>query len=898
VKKSALILKTNDPKERLKKLRAKQNARIASLGHTDEDSADEPYPEEAYSQENVVLKTSSALSKIAGFGTAALADIVKREIDSRMVTKTAKKKRQGYLSQMIALTPAAGVKALADLPKGSIEKAIESKVRGQKTSFKGVASRGIGRWAGASAGLISLPMFVSGVKDLKSRNKKRRRKGWAKVLGSGAVYSYGKGGIESLVERGASLKSFAKGGTGRFLVSIPATAAAGYAIAKGLKKPSSRKRAYLLGALAGGIGGLSKGVGEAIYHESALRKTAPKAFRKALIGKGLGRAAAGVIGGTALAAIFDKMIKKKGRFKKKIAHLIKVGEGARAGFSPYPHQARAIERLLENEGTLIMAHGTGSGKTATSLFGFEKLREIGKGKNALVVVPASLRQNYVKNIQKFTTSSYQVVGPKGEKGSVYFNTVDPNKTYTIVSYSMFRRAPQKLAQLVGADTLIFDEYHRAKDPAGRTYRAAMKARAVTQNFMGLTGSVINNDPIEIVPLISIASRGKTMSPREFKTRYQRKYARVQGFFGGRKYLTTMVNLSDAKKRLGPYVDYMSTEQVGKSMPRREVEEIHVPMSDQQRDIYEWTLKKVGPITAYKIRNNLPVDQKEAFHIFSMVSKARQAANSVQPFVKGMTLKNAAEKTPKVKRLLDDTTRHLSEVNDAQIVIYSNLIRGGVDVLSAGLTSRGIEHALFIGKGREVGGKKVTGKSREKGVKNFLAGKTKVIVLSGAGAEGLDLKNATLFQSLDGHFNPERTRQAEARARRMGGLSHRPQEQRVIKVRRYFSSYPDKGFFSRLFTGSKKSSTTDMWVHTVAKRKHNLNEMLRSALRQSPAVHVPTEKKAPVMVPASAPEPRKFKATVQELSKPKRIPKFTRKWKDPITGEWRYAYAKTRGPRGI
>jgi hypothetical protein len=897
VKKAALSLKTNDPKDRLRQLKAKKKARGVSLGYSDEDKSDESYPEEASSSEDAVLKTSSALSKIAGLGTAALASIVEQELNSRLVKTAKEKKKSNYLTQMIALAPASGAKALADLPKGGIEKAIEAKIRRQKPSLGGVARRGIGRWAGASAGLVSLPMFVSGVKDLKSRNKKRRRKGWAKVLGSGAVYSYGKGGIESLVERGASLKSFAKGGTGRFLVSVPATVAAGYAISKGLKKPS-KKRAYLLGAAAGGIGGIAKGVGEALYHEHGLRKTAPKAFRRALLGKGLGRGSAGVIGGTALAVIFDKLIKKQPRSKKKIAQLTKVAEGARAGFAPYPHQARAIERLLENEGTLIMAHGTGSGKTATSLFGFEKLREIGKGQRALVVVPASLRQNYVKNIQKFTTSSYQVVGPKGEKGSVYLNTTDPGKTYTIVSYSMFRRAPQKLVRAVGADTLIFDEYHRAKDPAGRTYRAAMKAREVTQNFMGLTGSVINNDPVEIVPLISIASRGETMSPREFKTRYQRKYARVQGFFGGRKYLTTMVNLADVKKRLGPYVDYMSTEQVGKSMPRRDVEEIHVPMSDQQRNIYEWTLKKVGPITAYKIRNNLPVDQKEAFHIFAMVSKARQAANSVQPFVKGMTLKSAAEKTPKVKRLLDDTTRHLSEVNDAQIVIYSNLIRGGVDVLSAGLNARGIEHALFIGKGREVSGKKVTGESREKGIKNFLAGKTKVIVLSGAGAEGLDLKNATLFQSLDGHFNPERTRQAEARARRMGGLSHRPEEQRVLKVRRYFSSYPDKGFFSRLFTGSKKSSTTDMWVHTVAKRKHNLNEMLRSALRQPPAVHVPTEKNAPVVITTAAPEPRKFKATVQELSKPKRIPKFIRKWKDPVTGDWRYEYAKSGGPRAI
>ena len=95
--------------------------------------------------------------------------------------------------------------------------------------------------------------------------------------------------------------------------------------------------------------------------------------------------------------------------------------------------------------------------------------------------------------------------------------------------------------------------------------------------------------------------------------------------------------------------------------------------------------------------------------------------------------------------------------------------GGVDVLVAGLRARGIDPAVFVGKGTTVDGNKVTGISRQQGIKDYMGGKKRVIVLSGAGAEGLDLKNSTAFYSLDGHFNPERIIQAEGAGKRLEGL---------------------------------------------------------------------------------------------------------------------------------
>ena len=503
--------------------------------------------------------------------------------------------------------------------------------------------------------------------------------------------------------------------------------------------------------------------------------------------------------------------------------------------------------------------------TFASIAAFDRLRRYEMAHKVVVVTPAGLKKNYLDSVKKFSTFSTQSIDPKGSKTGVYLDNIDPSKTVTAVSYDMFRTAPEEIMKATGADMLILDEYHKVRDPTGSTYRAAVVARQYAPNFLGLTGSIVNNDPSEVVSLANLAAGHVIMRPSQFNARYKYPVAVNKGFFGGKTKVTELRHIEDIKKRFGRYVDFLTTEDVGGDMPKKEVEEIHVAMSPEQQRIYEYALKSVDPITARKIRMNLPMDYKEAAQVFTMILKARQASNSIAPFVKDITLEQAADRTPKVKRLIADTQDHLAKTPDGQVVLYSNLVNGGVDVLDAALTARGIDHALFVGKDREIAGEKVSATLRDQGVTDFLAGKKKVIVVSPAGAEGLDLRNATLFQSLDGHFNPERTRQAEARARRLGGLSQRAPEKRVVQVKRYYSVYPKPGVWGR-FWGRKAPTTTDEWINTVALQKHKLNTQLVSAFKQPVAAGT----------------------NIKPADVPKKPSKYIRRWKD-AKGEWRYDY---------
>ena len=536
-------------------------------------------------------------------------------------------------------------------------------------------------------------------------------------------------------------------------------------------------------------------------------------------------------------------------------------------FKPFAHQGEAGRRLLDNDGHLILAHEVGTGKTVSSVYGFELLKSKGKAKKALVVVPAGLRENYAKGgVEKFLKDpKWQIVGSTSEgkrPNYVRPSTIDPSKDYTIVSYSMFRRNPEMMMDMTGADTLIFDEFHRARNERSGVFLAAMKARGRAKNFMGLTGSLVNNNPGEVATLLTISTGQRRLSPAQFRQRFTKTVGFEKGFTGKRKKIKRMQRKAELVTLVDPRVHYVPTKSLkGKSMPKKDTKFVDVPMSDRQWQLYNLAMDKVGPVKEYIMRKDPKVivkDIKPEF-LFAQTAHARQIANSIGMGQK-MDLAEAANQTPKAKKLLDDTMNHLKKNPDGKVVVYSNLVRGGVDVLESGLRSRGVKPAVFVGKGTEIGGNKITSQVRDKGIEDFKKGKKKVLVLSGAGAEGLNLPNTTAFYSLDGHFNPERILQAEARGRRLGGQAGRPVEKRVLDVRRYRNTAPETakpGLLGKMF-GKKAPRTTDQWMYDVARRKYTQN-----------------------------------KDFYDTLEKPH---KYISKQRHPTTGKWVYKYPREPGQR--
>lgn len=239
-----------------------------------------------------------------------------------------KEKKDNYLKQVASAAPFAVASAISDVPKGMVDKYVEQaivKAPGTSSSLR----RGLGRGAGRlTAGLATSPVFLSGIKDLQSDSEKDKKRGMAKVVGSGLAYSALKGGIESGIENYKTdpskiWKKVRATAGARGIVGAASAALTAAAVAKATKAPkvSQAKKSkkpkkqgvgqYVAPAISGGIIGAGKGAFESVYAKGLRVKP------KALLGATAGRAASGALGAAAMTHLVKSMMPKTAEAKQK-----------------------------------------------------------------------------------------------------------------------------------------------------------------------------------------------------------------------------------------------------------------------------------------------------------------------------------------------------------------------------------------------------------------------------------------------------------------------------------------------------------------------------------------------------------------------------------------------------
>jgi len=504
-----------------------------------------------------------------------------------------------------------------------------------------------------------------------------------------------------------------------------------------------------------------------------------------------------------------------------------------------PHQEEAVDYIAKNRRG-ILAHATGLGKTLTSIASYERLKEKGKAQRALVVVPASLRDNYVDNIKRFTNSTYSIYGPVNERASKNIED-NSDSDYNIISYDLYRKDPDGIRERIGADTLIIDEVHRTRNEASETYKELSESSPKYNNVITLTGSVVNNEPADITPLIDV-TYGKDNNPignkKLFEKLFVRKIEKTHGIFNPKSEThQSIINKQQLSKILAGKVHYLTHDAVKGEMPEKDEEMVRVPMSKEQDRLYRYTLDELDPITRVKIRYNIPISQREMSGIFGKLIRGRQVMTDPAILAENLKGKNPYEYSNKVRKVVDDLEQHLSESPGNKSVIYGNLITSQVDAVRKALDMKGIPYSTFLGTGNEGN----TAKGRSKSLKEYMDGKKRVMLISSAGGEGLDLKGTSMMQMLEGHYNPERIQQAEARVRRLGDKRETP-----IKIKKYVSYTKPRGIAKALsWVGKKPPTSIDEYIYNVARRKDALNQDFRDVLEKKSAM---TEETRRAMAP--------------------------------------------------
>lgn len=459
-----------------------------------------------------------------------------------------------------------------------------------------------------------------------------------------------------------------------------------------------------------------------------------------------------------------------------------------------PYQQRVINRILSpSQSGLVVAHGTGTGKTRTSI---EAYKQLNLPTN--VVVPAALKANYAKELLRWAgklpdnlkIDSQQAVARKGLVN-------DPKN-----------------------GLLIVDEAHRAREGSGALIEALRKSEA--QKRLLLTATPVFNHPKDLATLVNLAANNRLLPTT--KEDFDQKFVNykeispnlLHRFLGvAPGIIPELKNKAELRKAFNKYVDYYPGGQAG--FPRTTEEVIKVTMGANQKDVYDTILGKAPWWVRLKVKAGLPPGNSEIEAMRSFLNGARQVSNTNASFINNPNNEEAT-KIDKAFRFLQ---QRLAEDPSYKAVVYSNYINSGLGPYKRRLNKANIPYGEFSGE--------IIPAVRNQLVKDYNTNKLRALLISSAGSEGLDLKGTRLVQILEPHFNEEKEKQVIGRGVRYHSHEGLPEKKQQVLIQRYLAQ-PQAGLIARLM-GKKTDRGADEYIRDIALRKALLSKQVIDLLNE-------------------------------------------------------------------
>lgn len=262
----------------------------------------------------------------------------------------------------------------------------------------------------------------------------------------------------------------------------------------------------------------------------------------------------------------------------------------------FDYQIEGINILKHREKTLL-ADEMGLGKTVQAIgvinhYASERFIKAEKPLNVLIICPANLKYNWLKELKIWSTYNPLYLGIVN--GSKY----PDNKDTIIINYDIVSRHKDRILETEW-DYLILDEAHYLKNPKSARTKAVLGVRGdgiKAKRTIALTGTPAPNRPIELYPLLHYLDSETFNSEIAFAKRYCNA-KRVQTFnprtkrWEPRWDFSGASNLEELNRMLrGGLMIRRLKKDVLKDLPpkMRQVIEIDIPLSKEEKRLSELT----------------------------------------------------------------------------------------------------------------------------------------------------------------------------------------------------------------------------------------------------------------------------------------------------------------------
>lgn len=447
-----------------------------------------------------------------------------------------------------------------------------------------------------------------------------------------------------------------------------------------------------------------------------------------------------------------------------------------------PYQQRVVNRISDNnnrEHGFIALHSMGSGKTLTALKSFDEVLKNNPGTRGLYVVPATLVSRAPQEMKEYGLGHLA-------------NKVD------VISYERAAKDALKL-QNKNYSLVALDEAHRLRNKESKRARAIQHIMDKSPKTLLLTGTAGYNHPADIFALINRIDPKQKLP--ETHVSFNSKFINDSGDEWELKNKRTLSRI------LNKYVDRYEVPRNNEHFPSFTKKIVNVEMVPEQEEIYKYLEGSLPPMLAYKVRNNLPLSLQEATKLDVYSQGIRQASNSPQKYNEHLT----EESAPKMQAAVKSLVQHAEKIPGFRGIVYSNYLGSSLTPYTKLLKKHGIKPLVYTGQ--------CTDKERASIVKQYnqKSNTPKVLLLSSAGGEGLDLKRTNLMQVLEPHFNESKIDQAQARAIRYNSHIDLPKEQQKVEIEEYHTVFPKSRFITPTSIDTTLSKMSD-------KKQAVINEM--------------------------------------------------------------------------
>lgn len=402
----------------------------------------------------------------------------------------------------------------------------------------------------------------------------------------------------------------------------------------------------------------------------------------------------------------------------------------------FPYQIEGVA-FLASRGRALLADDMGLGKTLQAIAAGTWLADHAGVQKILVVCPASLKQQWAREIAKFTGRSVQVVQGVAENRGVHYRA---DALFFIVNYELVLRDLTVISETLKPDLLILDEAQRIKN--WRTKIASTIKLIPSRYAFVLSGTPLENRLEDLYSLLQVVDF-RVLGPLwrcllDFHVTDER--GKVIGYR----------NLSELRRKIGSVMLRRNRSLVKDQLPDRTEVTLDIAMTPKQKELHDSGLSAASMLAT--IAKRRPLTPGEQNRMMAALQQARMACNAA-----GLVDKETfgSPKLDELARLLDD----LCLMSNCKVVVFSQW-KAMAEMIMTVVNGMGLGCVMLHGG--------VPTHKRGELIDKFADDDSvQVFISTDAGGVGLNLQMATVLINMDMPWNPAILDQRIARVHRLG-----------------------------------------------------------------------------------------------------------------------------------